>query len=81
MNKEFTLFRANSILEEYKPSIFQKLGVVVFITFTILKLCSLIEWSWWIISSPLLVFIITILLIVVSVVRDIKDVWSELDEN
>lgn len=29
------------------------LGFIVFIVFLILKLCHLIDWSWWWVTSPL----------------------------
>lgn len=52
------------------------LPVVVFIVFLTLKLCGVISWSWWLVTSPLwiiaavaLVLIITSMIVLVIRVR------------
>lgn len=47
------------------------LGGVLFVVFLILKLCSVIDWSWWWVTAPLWIpvaFVLSILLVVLVVV-------------
>ena len=43
------------------------LGAVLFLIFLVLKLCNVIDWSWWWITSPLWISFILYVLIIVGV--------------
>ena len=43
------------------------LGTVLFLIFLVLKLCNVIDWSWWWVTSPLWISFILYVLIIVGV--------------
>ena len=43
------------------------LGTVLFLIFLVLKLCNVITWSWWWVTSPLWISAILYVVILVSV--------------
>jgi hypothetical protein len=43
------------------------LGTVLFLIFLVLKLCNVIDWSWWWVTSPLWISAILYILILVGV--------------
>ena len=43
------------------------LGTVLFLIFLVLKLCNIITWSWWRVTSPLWISAILYVLILVGV--------------
>ncbi|WP_419763219.1 hypothetical protein [Chryseobacterium arthrosphaerae] len=43
------------------------LSIVVFIVFLVLKLCKVIDWSWWWVTSPIWISISILMFIVVGV--------------
>jgi hypothetical protein len=43
------------------------LGTVLFLIFLVLKLCNVIDWSWWWVTSPLWISAILYTLILVGV--------------
>lgn len=43
------------------------LGTVLFLIFLVLKLCNVIDWSWWWVTSPLWISAILCVLIFVGV--------------
>lgn len=45
------------------------LASVLLVTFIVLKLCHVIDWSWWWVLSPLWIYII--LLIIVTIIENI----------
>lgn len=53
------------------------LGTVLFLIFLVLKLCNVIDWSWWWVTSPLWISAALTVLIIVGVflyyyIKDIK---------
>ena len=44
------------------------LGTMLFLIFLVLKLCNVIDWSWWWVTSPLWISVILWVLIVVGLV-------------
>ena len=48
-----------------------RLPMLLFIIFMILKLCKVIDWSWWWITSPL--WIVFIIIIIFSIVKVLKE--------
>lgn len=51
------------------------IGIVLFLVFMVLKLCNIIDWSWWWVSAPIWAPII--LLIIVLVIVFILNVKSK----
>lgn len=54
---------------------------LLFITFLVLKLTHVIDWSWWWITAPLwgeaaIVVILLIVLCIVAVATGIKKIWD-----
>jgi len=51
-------------------------GGLLFVAFIVLKLCKVIDWSWWWVTSPIWgVFVIIILVaIIVGFVKAIKNI-------
>lgn len=43
------------------------LGTVLFLIFLVLKLCNVIDWSWWWVTSPLWISAIIIVLLFVGI--------------
>ena len=52
------------------------LGTVLFLIFLVLKLCNVIDWSWWLVTSPLWISAILYILIFVGVF-----IYCYLDET
>lgn len=52
-----------------KSSTGMSLGSVLFVIFVVLKLVGVIDWSWWIVSLPILIPIgFAILILIIAVV-------------
>lgn len=52
-----------------KSSTGMSLGSVLFVIFVVLKLIGVIDWSWWIVSLPILIPIgFAILILIIAVV-------------
>lgn len=47
----------------------------IWIVFVILKLCGLINWSWWAVNSPVLIFLGYIFLLWLSSIENPIDKW------
>jgi tellurite resistance protein TehA-like permease len=43
------------------------LGTVLFLIFLVLKLCNVIDWSWWWVTSPLWISAIIVVLLFVGI--------------
>lgn len=43
------------------------LGTVLFLIFLVLKLCNVIDWSWWWVTSPLWISAIIIVLLFIGI--------------
>ena len=52
------------------------LGTVLFLIFLVLKLCNVIDWSWWWVTSPLWISAILYILIFIGVF-----IYCYLDET
>ena len=52
------------------------LSIILFLIFLVLKLCNVIDWSWWWVTSPL--WISTLLVIFAAVIIGI---YSYFEEN
>jgi len=51
------------------------LGTVLFLVFLVLKLCKVIDWSWWWVTAPLwgpLAFIAAIIVVVLLIAIPVK---------
>lgn len=57
-----------------------KLGVVIFLIFLILKICKLISWSWWWVTSPIWLSIV-INIIVTIVVEKYNNKGRKYERN
>ncbi len=61
------------------------LGTTLFVAFLVLKLCKVIDWSWWWITAPIwgTIALFVVMMICIVIVRAVirKRIWKDVNRK